>query len=152
MPTMMLQRFTLALLVVAVGATAASAQSFSGPSTSSHPVFSGSGLQQDCSSCSSSPCSCTTKSGVNYDSSGADLVIPGSAGNFQAPPSAAVSQNVFFAAAGDFDGDGWDDFIAANDGDKIYVMRNQTITCGTASCSGTAATAPTVQTIAAAWW
>ena len=149
---MTLQRLTLALLVVAVTATAASAQSFSCPSTSADSVFSGSGLQQDCSSCSSSPCTCTTKSGVNYDPIGSDLVIPGSAGNFQAPPSAAVPQNVFFAASGDFDGDGWDDFVAADDGDRIYVMRNQTITCGTASCSGTAAVAPTVQTIAATWW
>ena len=49
-----------------------------------------------------------------------------------------------YAVAADFEQDGWDDFLAADNTDRIYLMRNQTITCGTTGCSGTTKKAPTV--------
>jgi hypothetical protein len=129
------QRLLGSLLVLFASASSASAQTaLSCPSTSSATAFSGSGLEQDCSTCSTSPCTCTTKSGVTYDTTNNVLTLPGAAGNFQAPPGAAVNVAVYFAAAADFDKDGWDDFVAADDVDEIFVMRNQTVTCGKTSC------------------
>ena len=102
--------------------------------------------------CSGSATSCVSRSGAIYDPTQTALTLPSAAGNFQPPPGAAVEQDVYFAAPGDFDHDGWDDFVAATDADQIYVMRNQTITCGASGCSGTTSVAPTVQTIPASTW
>jgi type IV pilus assembly protein PilY1 len=134
------------LVLVCVLVTPASAQ-LSCPATSTDTTFTAAGLSTDCGT---TPC--TTKSGINYDGTTNALTLPGVSGFFQSPPSAAISQNVYFAAPGDFDKDGWDDFVAADDADKLYVMRNQTITCGTASCSGSSTIAPTTQAIPAVWW
>ena len=131
---------TIALsLFSLVAATAtASAQSLSCPSVSGDTTFSTTGLQADCGGATNV---CTTKAGVSYDNTGGVLQLPASAGNFQLPPSPAVDDQVYFAAVGDFDGDGWEDFAAATDQDKIYIMRNQTITCGTSGCTGNSSTA-----------
>ncbi|NVB79473.1 MAG: hypothetical protein HOV81_13845 [Kofleriaceae bacterium] len=109
------------------------------PSASTTTSFASTGLSNDCAT-NATPC--TTKSGTQYDSSNNKLILPGSAGNFQGPPGAAVQANVFFAAPGDFDKDGWTDFIAADDRDNVYIMRNQTLTCGKSSCTGSSSVAP----------
>jgi type IV pilus assembly protein PilY1 len=141
----------LPLLVLSASAGDAIAQSsLSCPTVSGDTSFSGTSLQTECSETNDT--TCTTKSGINYDATTSVLKLPGSAGNFQGPPSAAVSANVYFAAPGDYDRDGWTDVAAADNTDKIYILRNQTITCGTTSCSGSTSVAPTVQTIAASWW
>ena len=121
------------------------------PATSNNTTFSNTAFSSTCSSTSDAT-QCTTKAGVTYDSTNSVLTLPGTAGNFQAPPGADVAANVYFAAPADFDKDGWDDFVAADDQDKIYVMRNQTITCGTSGCTGSTTVAPTAQTIASSWW
>jgi hypothetical protein len=141
---------TIALLTASTNALAQS--SLECPSTSSPTSFAAGTMQTECSS--SVTQSCTSKAGVTWDTAASLLKLPGSAGNFQAPPGAAVPQNVYFAASADFDRDGWDDFVAATDTDQIYVMRNQTITCGKTSCSGSSSVAPTVQTISDTdtWW
>ena len=119
-------------------------------SSSSGDTTYGSGaLSTDCSGSNSS---CVTRAGAVYDATQSGLTLPGAAGNFQAPPGAALSNPVYFAAPGDYDHDGWDDFVAASDADQIYVLRNQTITCGLLGCSGTTLTPPTAQTIPAATW
>ena len=102
-------------------------------------TFSTTGLSNDCST-NTTPC--TTKSGTVYDGTSYTLKVPGSAGNFQGPPNSAVQANVFFATPGDYDKDGWADFVAADDVDKIYMMRNQTLTCGKTSCTGSSTVAP----------
>lgn len=135
------------------------------PVVSTDTTFATTGLQNNCAT---SPMPCTTKTGTSYDTASSAIVIPASAGNFQSPAGAAIDKNVYFAAAGDFDRDGWDDFIAADNADQIFMMRNQTITCGktpvgsTSSntayypCSGgeSGPTAPYVQAIPDndAWW
>lgn len=145
--------FCVGLLVTSTYASDALAQSApSCPDTSDDSIFSGPTLKTDCSA--SVTQSCTSKSGVTWDPDTGGLRLTGSAGNFQAPPGAAVPQNVYFAASADFDRDGWDDFVAATDTDMIYVMRNQTITCSKTKCSGSSSSAPTVQTISDTdtWW
>lgn len=135
------------------------------PVVSTDTTFATTGLQNNCAT---SPMPCTTKTGTNYDTASAAIVIPASAGNFQSPAGAAITKNVYFAAAGDFDKDGWDDFIAADNADQIYMMRNQTITCGKSPsgsttsnpayypCSGAKSgpVAPSVQNIPDndTWW
>jgi len=144
----MMNRLALAVLVAGATASLASAQTC--PSTSSNTTFNGGTMQTDCNGTITT--GCTSKSGTTYSTTTNTLNLPTTAGNFQSPPGAAVNSSVYYAAPADFDKDGWDDFVAADDGDQIYFMRNQTITCGTASCSGSAVTAPTVQVIAPAWW
>jgi hypothetical protein len=148
--TMSQRTSALCVLVLAAAATPAAAQSLTCPAQSGNNTFQGGTLQADCVGTVTTDC--TSKSGVAYDPVTGNIALPGQAGNFQAPPGAAVNENVYFAAPGDFDKDGWDDFVAANDSDKVYVMRNQTITCGTTGCSGSTSTAPSVQTIPASWW
>ncbi|MDB4959438.1 MAG: Tfp pilus assembly protein tip-associated adhesin PilY1-like protein [Myxococcales bacterium] len=140
----------LGLFWVCVLGTQAAAQStLACPIVSSNTSFTGTGLQSDCAA-GTTPC--TTKTGISWDGTNNVLSLPVSAGNFQSPPGSAVAANVYFAAPADYDRDGWDDFAAADSFDKIYMMRNQTITCSTGSCSGSSSVAPTVQTIAASWW
>lgn len=142
----------LASLVLASElATPASAQSsLVCPAVSVDTQFTGPSVEAECTTTVTD--ACTTKTGVMFDGTTSSLRLPGSSGNFQAPPGAAVEENVYYAAAADFDRDGWDDFVAADNTDRIYVMRNQTITCGTTSCSGSSSVAPSVQTIPSSWW
>lgn len=148
-----MMRHSLASLfaaTLAVGGLAGPAFGQSCPSASSTTNFQSTGLSNDCAT-NATPC--TTKSGTQYDNASSKLILPGTAGTFSGAANASVTANVYFAAPGDYDRDGWTDFVAADDGDKIYVMRNQTITCGTSSCSGSTTDAPTVQTISpASWW
>lgn len=120
------------------------------PATSADTTFDGAALSAEC--VLGGPQACTAKDGVVFDGGSSLLKLPGSAGNFQTPPGAAVAEPVYYAASADFDRDGWEDFLAADNTDRIYMMRNQTITCGTAGCTGAPAVAPTVQSIPAAWW
>lgn len=120
------------------------------PQVSSNTPFAGTEFQTACSTAVTQ--GCTSPSGVTYNSSSGLLTLPTNAGQFQSPPNAAVTANVYFAAPADYDRDGWTDFVAANDSDGIYVMRNQTITCSTTGCTGSSSVAPTAQTIAASWW
>jgi hypothetical protein len=91
----------LPLLVLSVSAGDAIAQSsLSCPTVSGNTSFSGTSLQTECSATNDT--TCTTKSGINYDTGTSVLKLPGTAGNFQGPPSAAVSANVYFAAPGDY--------------------------------------------------
>lgn len=138
----------IASLLVASDAHADS--SYECPQTSNDSVFAGASMQSNCSDSVTE--SCTSKSGVIWDSSTGAIRMPGSAGNFQPPPGAAVEQNVFYAVSADFDRDGWEDFLAADNTDRIYLMRNQTITCGTTGCTGSWKNAPAAQTIPASWW
>ncbi len=121
------------------------------PTVSSTTNFASTGLQNECAT-NATPC--TTKSGSQYDAGSSKLVLPGTAGTFSGAANSSVTANVYFAAPGDYDRDGWTDFAAADDGDRIYIMRNQTMTCGTTSCSGSTSTTnpPTLQTITASWW
>ncbi len=139
---------TFAFLVTPAQALAQS--SLECPETSTPATFAGASMQANCSS--SVTQSCTSKSGLAWDSTTSGLRMPATAGNFQPPAGAAVAQNVFYAIAADFDRDGWEDFLAADNTDRIYLMRNQTITCGTSGCSGSSWTNPTVQSIPASWW
>lgn len=148
--TAILATITTIALTGALATSASAQSSLVCPAVSVDTQFTGPSAQAECSATVTE--SCTSKSGVLFDGTTGSLRLPGSAGNFQAPPGAAVEENVFYAAAADFDRDGWDDFIAADNTDRIYLMRNQTITCGTTSCSGSATTAPTVQTIPSTWW
>lgn len=146
-----MKRALLALTIITSAGYALADSSLVCPSTSSNTGFSATAFGTECSSTSDST-QCTSKSGVTYDPTNSVLTLPGSAGNFQAPPGADVNANVYFAAPADFDKDGWDDFVGADDQDKIFVMRNQTITCGTSTCSGSSSVAPSVQSIASTWW
>lgn len=147
----MIRRSLLAFALLSVGSrTTAYGDSLACPAVSSDTTFSGTTASTECSATITQ--GCTSKSGVTYDTSTGLLKLPGAAGNFQPPPGSAVAQNVYYGAPADFDRDGWEDFVAANNGDRIYLMRNQTITCGTAGCSGDATTAPTAQTISSTWW
>jgi hypothetical protein len=139
----------LALAVASAGHARAQS-TLSCPAVSTDTTFAGPTVSAECSTTVTQ--GCTSKSGVTYDTGASLLRLPGSAGNFQSPPGAAVSQNVFYGTSADFDRDGWDDFVAADNTDRIYVMRNQTITCGTAGCTGNSTTAPTAQTIPDSWW
>jgi hypothetical protein len=138
------------ILLALVPATASAGSELTCPAVSANTTFAGTTVETECTSTVTQ--GCTSKSGINYDTAASLLKLPYSAGNFQPPPGAAIAQNVYYSAPADFDHDGWDDFVAADNTDRIYLMRNQTVTCGTASCSGTASVAPSVQTIAASWW
>ncbi|HEY4057885.1 MAG TPA: hypothetical protein VGM39_14825, partial [Kofleriaceae bacterium] len=118
--------------------------------TTSNTSFTGTTAQTECSATVTT--GCTSKSGVVYDGSTSLLSLPGSAGNFQRPPGDTFQDSVYYASAGDFDKDGWTDFVAITATDDIYVMRNQTMTCNMSSCSGGSSTAPTVQSISSAQW
>ncbi len=117
------------------------------PVTTSPTVFGATALQTDCTVGSTQ---CSTRSGTTFDTTANLLKLPGAAGNFQAPPGASVSAGVYFAAVGDFDRDGWDDFIGANDRDRLFIMRNQTITCGKTTCSTVPLPDPIANTDP--WW
>ncbi len=147
----MIRRSLLAFALLSLGTrTSAHADTLACPAVSSNTTFSGTTASTECSPTVTQ--GCTSKSGVTYDTSTGLLKLPGAAGNFQPPPGSAVAQNVYYGAPADFDRDGWEDFVAADNNDRIYLMRNQTITCGTAGCSGSAVTAPTEQTISSSWW
>ena len=139
-------------VTVALAARVASAQSsLVCPAVSPNTGFSSTAFSTDCAG-SSDPTNCTSKAGVMFDATQSVLSLPTTAGNFQTPPAADVQSNVYFAAVGDFDHDGWEDFVGATDADQIYINRNQTITCGTGGCSGTSSAAPTATTITGSWW
>ncbi|MBL0217474.1 MAG: VCBS repeat-containing protein [Myxococcales bacterium] len=146
----LLPSFALVALVVALAPAHARADSLACPAVSANTTFAGTTVQTECTSSITE--GCTSKSGTSYESSTSLLLLPGAAGNFQPPPGSAVAQNVYYGTAGDFDHDGWEDFVASDNADRIYLMRNQTVTCGTTGCSGSATVAPTVQTIASTWW
>ena len=143
-------RLTHLVVCLLVVTNRAHAQSLACPAVSANTTFAGPTASTECSA--SIKEACTTKSGIDYDSATSLLKLPGAAGNFQPPPGAAVAQNVYYGTPGDFDHDGWEDFVAADNTDRIYLMRNQTITCGIAGCSGSTLLAPTVQTIPSVWW
>jgi len=143
-------RSVLIIALVTAASEAGAQSSLECPQISNDSVFAGATMQTSCSETVTE--SCTAKSGLTWDSTSGALRMPGSAGNFQPPPGAAVEQNVYYAVAADFDRDGWEDFLAADNTDRIYLMRNQTITCGTTGCTGTTKVAPTAQTIPASWW
>ena len=67
------------------------------------------------------------KSGVTYDSGSASLALQKAGGNFQ-QSSLGVTSNIMVGCTGDFDGDGWTDFVATgNDADSaVYWYKNQT--------------------------
>ncbi|MDX2092115.1 MAG: PilC/PilY family type IV pilus protein [Kofleriaceae bacterium] len=138
----------LAVVVALVTAQAgsAAAQSLACPVVSSDANFASTTMSTDCDGISVTQ-GCTSKSGVTWDQGAGLLRLPGSGGNFQPPPAGTVPENVFFGAPADFDRDGWDDFMAADQHDRIYMMRNQTVTCGTTDC-----TFNTPQTISSTWW
>lgn len=145
-----MSRNTLLTIALLTASSPALAQSLACPETSDNSVFAGGTMQANCTAAVTQ--SCTSKSGLTWDAGASVLRINGSAGNFQSPPGANVKENVYYAAPGDYDRDGWEDFVAADNTDRIYLMRNQTITCGTSGCTGSTSTAPTVQTIPASWW
>ena len=140
----------VACLLLVATRTTARADALSCPAVSSNTTFSGATASTECTA--SITQGCTSKNGIDYESATGVLKLPGAAGNFQPPPGSAVAQNVYYGTPGDFDHDGWEDFVAADNTDRIYQMRNQTITCGTSGCSGSATVAPSVQTIASTWW
>lgn len=133
-------------LVLAAHAGSAAAQSLACPVVSSDTNFDDGTMGADCATTTSGPC--TTKSGLTWDNGAQLLKLPGSGGNFQ-PPSTnnTLPERIYFAAAADFDKDGWDDFMAADDSDRIYMMRNQTVFCDGSSC-----THNTPKTISSTWW
>ncbi len=89
----------------------------------------------------------TTKSGVVFDASGTgSLKLTYSGGNFQAPPGTAITTSAYFAATGDLDLDGWEDYVGTEKGGEINVYRNQAITCSGTACGAT------VATLAANFW
>ncbi|MGE0549015.1 MAG: hypothetical protein AB7R00_18230 [Kofleriaceae bacterium] len=140
------KRFLLALLVSSGVATQAFAQaSLVCPQVSGNTSFTGPTMQAECSATVTT--GCTSKSGLSWNASSSSLQLPVTAGNFQSLPGATIEENVLFAAIADFDRDGWTDIAAADDYDKHFIMRNQTITCGTSSCSATS-----VASIPASWW
>ena len=85
------------------------------PQTSSPSAWSGSLLDTD-----------TTKNGVVYDSAGARLQLQNGAGQFRSTNLATPDFTVY-AAVGDFDRDGWDDFVGGSETDTwLRVYRNRT--------------------------
>ena len=145
-----LRIFSILVLVFASSEHARAQSTLSCPAVSTDTTFAGATVSAECTTTLTQ--GCTAKSGVTFDSGAQLLRLPGAAGHFQSPPVAAVSQNVFYGKSADFDRDGCDDFVAADNSDRIFVMRNQTITCGTAGCTGNSTTAPTAQTIPSTWW
>jgi type IV pilus assembly protein PilY1 len=135
----------MVLLAMFTSSTAYAQSSLVCPQTTSPSDFTGTTLQNECTSTVTT--GCTAKSGVSWDPTNSVLKLPTTAGSFQSPGSNTVEENVLFAAVADYDRDGWEDIAAANDYDKIFVLRNQTITCNTTTCTTT-----TAQTIASTWW
>lgn len=85
------------------------------PETSGPTSWSGSLLDTD-----------TTKSGVVYDTSGARLELEPAAGTFTSV-NMAVSDPTVFAAAADFDQDGWVDFVGAGEATSfVRIYENHT--------------------------
>ncbi|MGE3547867.1 MAG: hypothetical protein AB7L28_28335, partial [Kofleriaceae bacterium] len=138
--------FLFTLIVSSAVASQAFAQaSLVCPQVSGNTTFTGPTMQTECSGTVTT--GCTSKSGVSWSGSTSSLQLPVTAGNFQSLPGATIEENVLFAAIADFDRDGWTDIAAADDYDKHFIMRNQTITCGTSTCSATS-----VASISASWW
>jgi hypothetical protein len=131
-------------------ASVASAQSLVCPVTTSNTSFSGTTASTDCSATITT--GCTSKAGVVFNGTTSLLTLPGSGGNFQRPPGDTFQDSVYYASAGDFDKDGWTDFVAITATDDVYVMRNQTITCDMSGCTGGTSTAPSVASITTAQW
>ena len=85
------------------------------PQTSTPSTWSGSTLDSD-----------TTKNGVVYDGSGARLQLQNGTGQFRSTQLGITDQTVY-AAVGDFDRDGWDDFAGAAETDSwLRIYRNRT--------------------------
>jgi hypothetical protein len=85
------------------------------PQTSSPAAWSGSFLDTD-----------TTKNGIVYDSGGARLQLQNGAGQFRSQ-SLGITDFTVYAAVGDFDHDGWDDFAGAGETDAfLRIYRNRT--------------------------
>ena len=85
------------------------------PQTSTATTWSGSVLDTD-----------TTKSGVVYDPAGARLQLQSAAGTFNST-SLGISDATVFAAAADFDGDGWEDFVGVGEATTfVRIYENHT--------------------------
>ena len=103
---------TAALIALAVSPSTATVIC---PQTSSPAAWSGSFLDTD-----------TTKNGIVYDSGGARLQLQNGAGQFRSQ-SLGVTDLTVYAAVGDFDHDGWDDFAGAGETDAfLRIYRNRT--------------------------
>jgi hypothetical protein len=85
------------------------------PQTSSPTSWSGATLDSN-----------TVKSGVVYNGSGARLQLQNGAGQFRSTQLGVTDQTVY-AAVGDFDQDGWDDFAGAAETDTwLRIYKNYT--------------------------
>ncbi len=105
----------VALAVGTVGTRPAVGQSLTCPTTSPATTWSGSLLDSG-----------TVKNGVVYDSGGARLQLQNGAGQFRSTNLATPDFTVY-AAVGDFDHDGWDDFAGAAETDTwLRIYKNQT--------------------------
>ncbi|MEZ4400612.1 MAG: VCBS repeat-containing protein [Kofleriaceae bacterium] len=68
----------------------------------------------------------TVKNGVVYDGSGARLQLQNGAGQFKST-SLGITDHTVFAAVADFDRDGWDDFVGADEpGNYLRIYKNRT--------------------------
>ncbi len=71
----------------------------------------------------------TTKDGVLYDASGSKLLLQRTAGTFT-NTTLGITASIFSGCAGDFDNDGWTDFVATGSGSFDYIkwFKNETYT------------------------
>jgi VCBS repeat protein len=134
-----LSRFVLAGSLVAGGlcspATAGSTSAPSCPQTSSPTSWTGATLDVN-----------TTKSGTLYNGPGADLELNKSGALFNTKQMTTASDMVY-AAVGDFNKDGWPDFVGASEGGTGYLDIFQNYTwqnelCTTAACTAYSGSAP----------
>jgi hypothetical protein len=110
-----LTRVVAAAAAVTLAISPATATVTSCPQTSSPAAWAGSFLDTD-----------TTKNGIVYDSGGARLQLQNGAGQFRSQ-SLGISDFTVYAAVGDFDHDGWDDFAGAGETDSfLRIYRNRT--------------------------
>jgi type IV pilus assembly protein PilY1 len=108
-PTLRLVTSTLALIAIATAPAVADLSSPVCPQTSSLTTFSGTTLTTDCTSPTGS--GCTVKGGVV--ASGSILQLQNNGSVFK-NTSIAISDKISFAAVGDFNKDGWPDFVGTN--------------------------------------
>jgi hypothetical protein len=105
------------------------------PQTSSPTSWSGSNLDVS-----------TTKTGTTYNSGGADIELNRAGAVFNTKQMTTTSDMVY-AAVGDFNNDGWPDFVGASEGGSGYldVFTNQTWlneNCTNSTCTAYSGAAP----------
>ncbi len=110
-----LTRTVAAAAALTLAVSPASATITACPQTSSPTAWAGSFLDSD-----------TTKNGIVYDPGGARLQLQNGAGQFRSQ-SLGITDFTVYAAVGDFDHDGWDDFAGAGETDSfLRIYRNRT--------------------------